>query len=229
MIIYHERVSNAWKKTYPFSMIYLIGGAPRVGKSTLAKKIADSTKSHVVSTDAVCSQMIDRLSADEKRILLPVPSFSGTASENTLTPKERVDLQCISARSVEPELDKIITQALDENKSIVIEGIHLFPNYVHQLLLKHGPTKFAALFIGQTATDLVVEGIVKNTSPNNWLRESNSDVIRQVADFVAVSSKHIQEEAVLHGLIYQERTPSFESDLERFSQHLLNDLHYSSL
>lgn len=202
-------------------MIYLIGGAPRVGKSTLAKKIADSTKSHVVSTDAVCSQMIDRLSAEEKRILFPVPSFSGTTSENTLTPKERVELQHISAKSVEPELDKVITQALDENESIVIEGIHLFPNYVHQLLLKHGPAKFATLFIGQTATDLVVEGIIKNTSPNNWLRESNPDVIRQVAEFVAVFSKHIREEAALHDLIYQERTPSFEHDLERFNQYLL--------
>lgn len=206
-------------------MIYLIGGAPRVGKSTLAKKIADSTKSHLVSTDTLCRRMIENLSAEEKRLLFPVPSFSGTASENTLTPEERILLQGISAKSVEPELEKIIAQALSKNESLVLEGIHLFPNYVHQLLLKRGPTKFTTLFIGQTATDLVVEGIVKNTSPNNWLRESNPDVIRQVADFVAVFSKYIQEEAALHDLIYQERTPIFESDLERFSQYLLNDLH----
>lgn len=206
-------------------MIYLIGGAPRVGKSTLAKKIANRTQSHLVSTDTLCRRMIENLSAEEKRLLFPVPSFSGTASENTLTPEERILLQGISAKSVEPELETIITQALSKNESLVLEGIHLFPNYVHQLLLKYGPAKFTALFIGQTATDLVVEGIVKNTSPDNWLRESNPDVIRQVAEFVAAFSAHTQEQATLHGLTYQERTPIFESDLERFSQYLLNDLH----
>ena len=33
------------------SMIYLIGGAPRVGKSTIAKMIADYTKAQVIPTE----------------------------------------------------------------------------------------------------------------------------------------------------------------------------------
>lgn len=204
-------------------MIYLIGGAPRVGKSIVAKKIAETTKAYFVSTDDVCSQAIKELSEETKKEKFPLPDFSGTASENTLTPEERVELQLISARSLEPDLDKIILQALSRNEDLVIEGVHLLPEHVHQLVMQYGPTKLKSLFIGLENTDRVVQGIEKNTSPNNWMRESDPAIIQQVAEFVAAFSTRIQTETIKNHLPYRERTEDFEGDINRFSEHLLGD------
>lgn len=204
-------------------MIYLIGGAPRVGKSIVAKKIAETIEAAFVSTDDIYRQVTKELSEETRKEKFPLPDFSGTASENVLTPEERVELQLVCAKSLEPELDKIILQAFSRNEGLIVEGVHLLPEHVHQLAMQYGSTKLAALFIGLDDVDRVAEGIVNNTSPDNWMRESDPEVIRQVAEFVAAFSARIQKEAIKNDLSYQERTEDFEGDVNRFSESLLRD------
>lgn len=201
-------------------MIYLIGGAPRVGKSVLAKRVADTLQIPCISTDILCSKMKKALSVEEKNGRFPLPPFSGTASENTLTPEARVELQLLSAKSLEPEMEALIAEALSEQESLVIEGVHLLPEYVRGLLTRQGATNIRALFIGQTDIDAVLEGIQKNTNPDNWMREADPAVIRQVAVFVAAFSTRIHQEAKTFDLPYHERTADFEGDMKRLADIL---------
>ncbi|MBP9747683.1 hypothetical protein KBD13_01975 [Patescibacteria group bacterium] len=202
-------------------MIYLIGGAPRVGKSIIANKVTEAMNATLVSTDDLCSEVTKVLSPEEKKRRFPLPGFSGTASENTLTPEERVELQCISASSLVPALDTVIASALSEHRDLVIEGVHLLPEYVSRLHTQYGAENVRVLFLGLSDVESIVEGIVQNTSPSNWMRNSDKEVIRQVAGFVAAFSVHIQKKAEAAGFPYQERTADFESDVRRFSEYLL--------
>jgi 2-phosphoglycerate kinase len=204
-------------------MIYIIGGAPRVGKSIVAKRIAERTHAALISTDDICDKAMGELSEEERKITFPMPEFSGTASENTLTPDQRVKLSLISAKSLESEIDHLISNALTRNESLVIEGVHLLPNDVRELLSKYGTEKFKTLFIGSTDVDNVVDGIMKNTGANNWLRESNADVIRQVAEFVSAFSQYVKAEADKNDLSYQERAADFEADMKRFCDQMTQD------
>ena len=183
-------------------MIYLIGGAPRVGKSIAAKRIAEIKHANFISTDDLCSRIIETLSDTERRERFPLPSFSGTASENVLTPQERVDFQWISARSLEPEIDKIVKDTISSGKSTVIEGVHLLPDHVRALIESNGLQNIQSLFVGLKDVNRVVDGIMKNSSADNWMKESSPAVIRQVAEFVAASSVRLQEEAVQNHLSY---------------------------
>ncbi len=202
-------------------MIYIIGGAPRVGKSIIAKRIAESNQTSFISTDDVCDKAIESLSDEERKIKFPLPGFSGTASENTLTPEERVQLSIISAKSLEPDIHRIILEALTKDESLVIEGVHFLPEYVRELITNYGTDKVKALFMGLRDIEAAIDGIMKNTSPDNWMRESNPDVIRQVAGFISALSNYTQEEAEQNNLRYEERTENFEEDMQRFSKILL--------
>jgi len=204
-------------------MIYLIGGSPRVGKSIIAKSVAKKQKTEIISTDDVCEDYFKHLSDEEKKAKFPLPSFSGNASENTLKPEEWVDLQIISAKSLETELSRIISEAIAEDKTVVIEGVHLLPEYVSSILAKYGSDKIRALCIGLTDVDQAVEGIMRNTNPDNWMRESNSDVVRQVAESIVAFSVRIQEDAMRNHLPYKERTEDFEGDVISISEYLLKD------
>lgn len=203
-------------------MIYLIGGAPRVGKSVLAKRVADALRIPCISTDVLCSKTTKAFSVEEKNARFPLPPFSGTASENTLTPEARVELQLLSAKSLEPEMEALIAEALSQQEPLVIEGVHLLPEYVRSLLTQQTATSIRTLFIGQTDMNAVVEGIQKNTNTDNWMRESDLAVIRQVAAFVAAFSAHIHQEASILDLPYHERTTDFEGDMKRFADFFVN-------
>ena len=202
-------------------MIYLIGGAPRVGKSIIAKNIAARQKAELILTDDVCNAIVETLSPEEKRMRFPFPGFSGTASENTFTPEEYAEFQLTSARSLEQSLNTIVTRALTEHRNLVVEGVYLLPEHVHRLMTQHGSTKFSTLFIGSSDVERTVKGIMNDMSPNNWMRESDIGVIRQVAAFIAAFSKYIHEEALAYDLPYQERTEDFEGDMKRLSERLL--------
>ena len=203
-------------------MIYIVGGAPRVGKSIVAKKVSEGASATFISTDDVCHNMSSALSEEERNKQFPLPGFSGTASENVLTPEKRVELSIVSAKSLEPEIDRLISEALKKDGSLVIEGVHLLPEYVQRLLTQYGAETFHVVFVGLTNVDRVVEGIMKNTSPDNWMRESDSHVIHQVAEFVAAFSQYVEGESKQHHLFYQERTEDFERDIALLVEQLLD-------
>lgn len=203
-------------------MIYIVGGAPRVGKSIAAKKASERVHATFISTDDVCSRVSNELSEEARKIQFPLPGFSGTASENVLTPEKRVELSVVSAKSLEPEIDRLISEALRKDESLVIEGVHLLPEYVRQLFAQHGAENFHVVFVGLTNVDSVVEGIMKNTSPDNWMRDSNPDVIRQVAEFVASFSLYIRGGSKQNDLFYQERTEDFEDDVRLLAERLFD-------
>lgn len=192
-------------------MIYLIGGAPRVGKSILAKKLALLTKSTCISTDKIC---------EHRAANFPLPGFSGDPSENILKPKERVNLQLVSARSLEPDIDRLIANAIHTQKSLIIEGIHILPDHAETLMKKYGSKKICSVFIGSNNINRVIEGIKNNTNPDNWLKKSNARVIRQVAEFAVAFSSYIKQDAKRHSCLYRERTDDFEADGE-FVEKLL--------
>lgn len=207
---------------YALPMIYLIGGAPRVGKSILAANISQAIGVTPLSTDTLCGAFKKTLPPEEALLRFPLPGFSGDPAQNTLTPAERVELQLTSARSLQGPIEHTITEALHQGKDLVIEGVHVLPEQVRALIDTHGAEHFRSLFVGLTSADAVIDGIMKNTSPDNWMRESSPAVIRQVAEFVAAFSARLQEEATAFNLSYQERTADFEGDVRRMTDAWIN-------
>ena len=203
-------------------MVYLIGGAPRVGKSLASNAIAEALHVAPLSTDDVCDRVTAGMPEEERASKFPLPSFSGDPAENTLSPEEWVKLQVIGARSLQPEIDRLVAEALSKQESLVLEGVHLLPDHVQELLDQHGADHIRSLFVGSEDAAHIVDGIQKNTNPNNWLKESDPAVIRQVAECVAAFSAWIRKETESRALTYMERTDDFEGDLKRFVDFYAN-------
>jgi 2-phosphoglycerate kinase len=195
-------------------MVYLIGGAPRVGKSLAAKALAETINTTIVSTDDLIERVASTLSEEEKTKKIPWQGFFGDASKNSLTPQERVGLQEICARSLEPEIDRLIEETTKSARSIIIEGVHLLPDYVKKLIQKYGADTIRSVFVGSDDIKRVLDGFERNTNPNDWLKNAGADVRRQVAEYVVAQSKRIKEMATQAALTYVERTDDFEGDMK---------------
>ncbi|MBU2613360.1 hypothetical protein KJ925_02810 [Patescibacteria group bacterium] len=164
-------------------------------------------------TDDICESVEKKLPEDERQSKFPFPSFSGTASENVHTSDELVDFQYATAKALRPELDRIVEETLSNGESAVIEGVHLLPEQVRELSDRH-PKNIRAVFVGSEDIGRIIDGIMRNTSPDNWTRDSDSEVVRQIAEFASIYSGLIRKEAEANDLPYIERTDNFEKDMK---------------
>jgi 2-phosphoglycerate kinase len=195
-------------------MIYLIGGAPRVGKSIAAKALAETIDATIVSTDNLIERVGGTLSEEEKARKFPWPEFFGDAFKNISTPQERVELQQICARSLESEIDRHIDETTRSMRSIIIEGVHLLPDHVNDLIRRYGADKMHSIFVGSNDMNCVLDGFERNTNPNDWLKNADADVRRQVAEYVVAQSERIKEMTIRVALPYIERTGNFQEDIK---------------
>lgn len=202
-------------------MIYLIGGAPRVGKSVIAEHIANTQGIQLVKLDDVCRDMCRNLPPAEQATLFPCPSFSGDPSKNVLPPQQRVELQLLEAVTLRGEIDRLIANYHEQQKNLIVEGVYLLPSHTGYLIERYGKDALRCVFIGCTNEDCILDGMNRNTAPDDWLKESSASVRQQVAHFVAAFSQVTKRESARHDLDYIERSFDFEQDTLLVLQHLL--------
>jgi 2-phosphoglycerate kinase len=182
-------------------MIYLIGGAPRIGKSTIAKQLAQSIGGRFVATD--------ELEVPNKD---PSVIFYSGAEKNIQTPDERIEAIINEAKQKTPLIENVINSSVKESRDTVIEGVHLFPVYVAKFMQTHGEANIKAISIGSTDIELILNGMRYNTSPNNWSKDFTQAVLRQIALFTRAFSEYVRDESQKYHLQYQERSNDFQKD-----------------
>jgi len=202
-------------------MIYLLGGAPRIGKSIAAKRLAEQIGARLIKADDVGVDYANSLHEDERAEKLPFPGFSGDPQDNKLAPAELTRLQLVDAKSLEPELARLISEAQAAGTPLVLEGVQILPEFVRSIINRSGPENLHALFIGSTDAARAIDGISKNTSPDDWMRDSDTEVIKQVAAFAVDFSVWLKKACADAGLPYFERTDDFQKDLDFIVNSLL--------
>jgi 2-phosphoglycerate kinase len=191
-------------------MIYLISGSPRVGKSIIDKQFAEYIKGRFVSTDDL----------EDPNSQQPSVIFYSDPKKNILKPIQRIESVKNEAKQIISEIEDIISKSVDKHQNTVIEGVHLFPSYVDKFVKKFGKEKIKVIFIGSTNIDLILDGMKKNTSPNNWLKEFNQEVLRQIAKFTKAFSDYLYHECKRYNFLYKERSNDFQKDIRNVIKEL---------
>lgn len=133
---YAERY-DAWYRfrndTRHHPLIVLIGGASGVGKTSVGVALANHLKiSRVVSTDAI-RQIMRLMISEELMPTLHVSSYEAWKQTGAALPdqgnrvvqafREQALRVCVGVRAM-------IDRAIDENTSMVIDGVHLLPDLI---------------------------------------------------------------------------------------------------
>lgn len=206
---------------YHGRMIYLLGGAPRIGKSIAAKRLAAQIGAQALTADDIGSEYSAKLPEAERTEKFPFPGFSGDPSANVLPPSELTRLQLIEAKSMEPEFRRLIAEAVASGKDFVLEGVQVLPEFAKDIVDHSQPGTVRTLFVGSEDVARVMDGMAKNTSPDDWLRDSDTEVIKQVASFAVDFSAWLKKACEDSGLPYFERTDDFQKDLDHITGSLL--------
>ena len=177
--------------------MYLIGGAPRLGKSILSKKLLDARGIPVFSTDALCAahgadfQFVD---------VMHLPT------------EDIVRKQIAEARDVAATIEYFVGDKLNNPGDFTLEGVHLLPSFVRRV--QDGRSAdVRSIFVIATDKTLVLSGLRSDAREDNWMRGAPEKMQNAMADFVVAFSTEIRSQAEKEGLRVFERTVEFWKDI----------------
>src|SRR3989338_8625512 len=155
-------------------MIYLIGGPPRCGKTTLAKTMSKKLGIPWISCDTL--EVI-------AGAYMSKAQWNKTHPYSLLRSKHKTNDDFYNAYSVEKIIEVLRKQAeptvaaidmmticeIKDGNNYIIEGYHILPTIAAELMKKYGHKNIKAIFLGKHDPKKFAVDVHKSTTPNDWM------------------------------------------------------------
>lgn len=203
---------------------YFIGGAPRVGKSTVAAMFLASHSAAFASTDDLRTALRRKTSPAQQPDLYYLDSLNSNELEMARLMREgTADIIAAADREsavVWPAVDTFVRENLAAGRDVLVEGVAILPHFVAQLDID-----YSVIYLGNQSP---AHGqIIQNHAskhPDTWLATLQPDTIAAFAEFVRATSAHIESEAAKHGQPYLEMSSlPFPTALDQAFNSLTNE------
>lgn len=195
-------------------MIYLIGGAPRLGKSILARELMKRSNVSWVSTDALRSAFYEVMDPAVRDKLLPLEAgVPDSLLELHYSTNEVVAMQWKELETMAPGIKAFLLRHHEQGDPLILEGGHLLPTMVAELRGAIGPDLHAIYLVNSDEIS-IFHGIKNNSSPSDWLKDFDDSTKMLVAKVAAGVSTKIENEAKRLGIKAVPRTEKFIDDIE---------------
>ncbi|MFH1620481.1 MAG: hypothetical protein ABIB04_00140 [Patescibacteria group bacterium] len=183
-------------------MIYLIGGPPRSGKTTLAKKLASQLRIGWVSTDFLESIVREYTPAKNYRKLFPKNNLRGKTSGTNDEMYARFSYKQITAAYIKQgktswkAIESFIGDCINESHDFVIEGYQIHPKLTTKMM-NGFPKQIHAVFLIKKNEQALVEGFKKNSAKSDWVlnKTKNKETFQKIAKMLSYFGKYTEKEA----------------------------------
>lgn len=209
-------------------MIYLIGGAPRCGKTILSKKIASKKRVSFISLDVLRPMIMASFSkADQKKRF---PSESVKTPRNKFRfevqdSKEAIRIMNLESKTTWPPIKALIEKLIEREEDYVIEGANLMPKYVHQLKETKYWKNIQVAYIVKTDVGKIKSGFAKTTAGvYDWMYphiKGDDERITMAAKYVQGYGIYFEKEAKKYGFKVFNTQDSFKKTLLEAKQYLI--------
>lgn len=211
-------------------MIYLIGGPPKCGKTTLAKKIFHQYQIPWISCDALqCIAMAYTNSKDRKKKFPWSEVRKKTKRVNDVLYdrypwKKIISLYRTPAKTVYKAIDAFIASELADEHDYIVEGHALEPDLVAELQKNYGKKKIKAIFLVKEDEQKFVENIHKSKTPNDWIirgTKSPDRIYPKIAKMICEYGKLTERNAKKYGFKVIKTDHLFEERLNEAMEYFI--------
>lgn len=126
-------------------MIYLIGGPPKVGKTTLAKELALQLQIPSFSLDYLMSIINPYLPIEKIPELLP--RWQAHFEDEVKTSQELIPLYVKETETYWPGIEGILRRLIKDNQDYILEGTQLQPTLLRTFIDAQNKDLFKVLFL----------------------------------------------------------------------------------
>ena len=201
--------------------VYLIGGPPKCGKTTLAKIMSKRLSIPWISADTL--QNIASVYIHEEEHTKSFPhSTARSWKDNDLFYTEYTS-DVIVKRYVEQwkitykAISMMAETYLTDKDDIVLEWYQITPELLNELIKKFGKENIKMIFLTKHDERKFVEDIHKSSTPNDWIIKKTKDesTFLKIAKMISEYSKYFENEAKKYELTVLKMDEDFESQIEK--------------
>lgn len=192
-------------------MIYLIGGAPRCGKSTVAKLVAKEHGATCISADALegiayrytppmyISQVFP------KTVMRQATGNSNDEMYALHTKTEIVDAYLKQSQATWPAVESLAASGIAEGQSYVIEGHQVHPALISSLIETFGDQHVRGLVMFRSDAGDTVSSLRASQDPNDWViaKSKTPAVHGDIALMIVAYGRKLRTEAKRFGVPIQ--------------------------
>jgi 2-phosphoglycerate kinase len=207
-------------------MIYLIGGPPKCGKTTLAKTLSKSFGIPWVSTDTL--QNVIKPYLDDLDLSIKFPTDRQRSKNNDekyskFSTNEIVDAYKRQAKIVHPAIDMFAVCEITDGNDFVIEGYHIEPDLTAKLKVEH-PGKIKSIFLVKADRTKFISAIKKSTTPNDWIitRTKKEETYQKIANMIREYGIFFEKESIKFGCKVLNMDNDFDERIKEAINYLKN-------
>ena len=207
-------------------MIYLIGGPPRCGKTTLARALSKKLDISYIPADYLMSVISPYIPQEEIKERLPrwyarmktEKSNDRLYSEYSLD--EIVAFYTKEAETYWPGIKNFILYALHDNHDFIIEGAQLRPDLVRSLMNEENAHSFRTAFLYKSG-EKIVEGLKANTEQKDWTKNDTSEeTYDKIAQMIELFGEQVKAQCTKHNLSAYDVSDNFHMQIEQIANDL---------
>lgn len=186
-------------------MIYLIGGPPRVGKTTLAEALARRTSLPYFTLDHVASAITPFIPAEEYAARLPLSfareeaNFSNDVFFARHPAEQVVGFYLRQAATYWPGVESFIRYAVRDDHDLILEGWQILPRPLREVVAPADENRLRAVFLYKRDERDIASGLRAGAAKNDWVTKNTRDestfpaVARMVSHFGGLVEKEAAE------------------------------------
>lgn len=211
-------------------MIYLIGGPPKCGKTTLAKKLSKKAGIPWISADTLQSIVQSTTSSQDFPKKFPwstkrkQTNRSNDLAYSTYSAQEIVKAYTDQAKASYTAVEALTSSEIINGNDYVVEGYQIEPQLVSKLVKKFGSTNVRSVFLTKQDASKFVEDIEKSKTPNDWIitRTEDEQTYRLIAEMIIEYGKYFERESKKHGFKSIQMDSSFARQLNTAAAYLIS-------
>lgn len=205
-------------------MIYLIGGPPKCGKTTLAKTLSKSLGISWVSTDTL--QCVIKPYTNKKDFSKKFPiSFQRSRNNDEKYSKystsEIIKAYQQQAKTAYQAIDMFTICEITDGNDYIIEGYHIEPKLVAQLKKRY-KGKIKSIFLVKLDEVKFINNINKTTTPNDWIikRTKDKKTYSLIAKMICKYGNFFKKESTRYGLKVINMDNDFNNQIRKAIKYL---------
>jgi hypothetical protein len=161
--------------------LYLVGGAPRVGKSSLAQRLLEIDQIPFLPTDVLRTVL--------RRVLPELDAID----------QDPVDASLL-AEFMYPHIEQAAEVCVEEAECFLIEGFELSPSYIARLQAALEQTEVRGCFLGHGLFS--IEDLAAYQGPKPQHHGASREELREAAAWIRQRSRQLREECGAVGVPY---------------------------
>lgn len=205
-------------------MIYIIGGPPKCGKTTLAKTLSKSLGIPWVSTDTLQCVIKPYINQEDFSKKFPTCYQRGKDNDekySKFSSREIIAAYQQQAKTVYEAVDMFTVCELTDGNDFIIEGYHIEPELIAKLNLKY-PEKIKSIFLVKSDKDKFVCDIKKSSTPNDWIivRTNKDETYQKIANMICEYGNFFKKESEKYGFKVLDMDNDFDNQIKKAINYL---------